>query len=217
MLQYFMHYLFTGEVGDPEERKKLCITEDQLTNRARQLQWRLSQYNSERINLSEGVLHYSADDSNLNGIELASRHVHFFDEESKAPNHYALSNAPSNRKHGEAMANGLLTAAIKENLDMSKTSGGTTDNAENAQTGSRLFYQKAEEHVNGLDDDGQVIASIIFGVSKRPLNLGSPLHYLQLHFKHAREQIGGSKTDMNTPLFLEIYLYEMSHTRTPHP
>jgi len=35
MLQYFMHYLFTGEVGDPEERKKLCITGGQLTNRAR--------------------------------------------------------------------------------------------------------------------------------------------------------------------------------------
>ena len=67
-----------------------------------------------------------------------------------------------------------------------------------------MFYQKAEEHVNGLDDDGQVIASIIFGVSKRPLNLGSPLHYLQLHFKHAREQIGGIKTDMNTPCALQL-------------
>ena len=49
-----------------------------------------------------------------------------------------------------------------------------------------------------------MIASIVYGVRKRSILPGSPLHYLQLHFKHAREQIGGSKTDMHTPCALQL-------------
>ncbi|MGB1185065.1 MAG: hypothetical protein ACPG4S_07865 [Schleiferiaceae bacterium] len=136
---------------------------------------------------SLGSLYFSDDASNIEGSEHESRNLYSFDDALDRPTSLAMSNEPIRDKDAGSIAQGnfnVLSPFLSEAL--TRICGGPTDNASNARLGMSKLIEMIDESANGLDDDGCPIPTLINGVERRVVWLGSPQHKNDLHLRHAR-------------------------------
>jgi hypothetical protein len=204
LFQIYIHYLVTGEVPTQAEARRVCITGKAHAQRARQLQWRFETNAVEKINSSKGVIFGSTDDSRIGGKNMGSRRIYYFDEELNHPNDFPLPGSPTARKDGDTGGVALLDACHQKGIITVNAQGGVSDNAPNALKSIRSFVSGAEEAANGLDDLGEVIRTLVNGVRKRAIVIGSPVHQNHLHMGHFRKSSVGGKEDMDTANHLQM-------------
>ena len=192
-----------GEAPEPREFKRLCIAGKSHKQRVRQLTWRLRQHTVELVNAS-GVKFVSCDLTGLDGVELNSQHVYYFNFKTNAPDFYPLPSPPVGAKDAAHGAAALMESCQATGVSTLGTQGGCSDNALNARNTVAGFYDLTEKDANGVDANGEVVRTIVNGVVKRLLFVGSPIHQLHLFFKHWREASVGGKTDMHDPNHLQM-------------
>jgi len=203
LFQYLLHALVSGEAPDPQELKQICIAGKSHKQRVRQLTWRLRQHKVGQVNASL-VKFFSCDLTGNNGVEMNSQHVYYFREDTDAPEAYPLPSLPVGAKDAGTCAEALTESCWAAGVSTHGTQGGCSDNAPNARNTIAAFFDLTERDANGVDENGEVVRTIVNGVVKRLLFVGSPIHQLHLFFQHWRAASVGGKTDMHDPNHLQM-------------
>ena len=203
LFQYLLHSLVVGEAPGAQEFKGLCIGGKSHTQRVRQLTWRIMQNKVELVNASE-VKFFSIDMTGLGGTEMNSQHVYFFNSALDAPDSLPLPSPPVGAKDAAHAAGALMDSCQTAKVSTVGTQGGCSDNAPNAANAIAGFFKLTEEDANGVDNNGETIGTIVNGVVKRLLFVGSPIHQLHLFFQHWRAASVSGKTDMHDPNHLQM-------------
>ena len=203
LIQYLFHSLVLGEVPSRKEAFELCVTGETHKQRARQLLWRLNEHTVEQINLSR-VIAVSCDMTSTGGVEQNSQHVYYFDAVKNSPVSFSLPSPPVGAKDANHAASALLDSCRTTGVKVDGFQGGCSDNAPNAKNTILGFFDKAEEETNGVDENGEIIRTIVNGVVKRCLFIGSTIHQLHLFYHHWRQMSVGCKVDMNAPNHIQL-------------
>jgi hypothetical protein len=162
------------------------------------MQWKV-----ELVNASDTKF-FSCDMTGNGGVEMNSQHVYFFNFALDAPESLALPSPPVGAKDAAHAAGALMDSCQTAGISTVGTQGGCSDNAPNAANTIAGFFKLTEQDANGVDGNGETIGTIINGVVKRLLFVGSPMHQLHLFFEHWRAASVGGKTDMNDANHLQM-------------
>ena len=141
LLQYLMFEYFFGFLPSTAMACTIFMTGANLTTRLRQLDWFDRARLGEKLRAAPGLWYVTSDATNVKPHgEMHSKHVHFWDVETKRPEQLLLSVASLPGKTASAAAaDDVKRLREQPGLIESRFGGGNSDNASNAALEIQLY------------------------------------------------------------------------------